>query len=85
MCNLGRTKKGVIMACFQVLRKAKYISLRTMKFKTMTTQIRNRNVNHCTLKFSAGPEKFQETTTINSEYKQAMVTMQLKEYENVIT
>jgi len=50
-----------------------------MKFKTMTTQIRNRNVNHCITKFSAGPEKFQETTTINSDYKQAMVTMPLKE------
>jgi hypothetical protein len=45
----------------------------------MRTQIRNGNVNHCTTKFSASPEKFQETTTINSDYKQAMVTMQMKE------
>jgi hypothetical protein len=52
-----------------------------MKFKTMTTQIRNGNANHCTTKFSASPETFQETTTINSDYKQAMVTMPLKESE----
>jgi len=50
-----------------------------MKFKTMTTQIRNGYVSHCTTKFSAGTEKFQETTIINSDYKQAMVTMHLKE------
>jgi len=50
-----------------------------MKFKTMTTQITNGYVNQCTTKFSAGTKKFQETTTINSDYKQAMVTMQLKE------
>jgi len=50
-----------------------------MKFKTMTTQIRNGNVNHCTTTFSEGAKKFQETTTINSDYKQAMVTLQLKE------
>jgi len=50
-----------------------------MKFKTMTIQIRNSNVKHCTTKFSAGPEKFQENTIINSDYKQTMVTVPLKE------
>jgi hypothetical protein len=58
-CNLERRGKGVIKACFQVLRKTKKISLRTMKFKTMTTHIRNGNVKYCTTKFSADPEKFQ--------------------------
>jgi hypothetical protein len=52
-----------------------------MKFKTMTTQIRNGNDKHCTTKFSAGPEKFQETTSINSDYKQTMVRVPLKGYE----
>jgi hypothetical protein len=50
-----------------------------MKFKTMPTQIRKGNVKHCTTKFSVGPEKFQETTTINSDYKQTMVTVPMKE------
>jgi hypothetical protein len=52
-----------------------------MRFKTMTIQTTNRNVNHCTTTFSTTPEKFQETTTIKSDYKQAMVIMQLEDYE----
>jgi hypothetical protein len=78
--QFGKERKGSDHGLFSGSEENKVNQYKNYEIlKTMTTQIRNGNVNNCTTKFSAGPEKFQETTTINSNYKDAMVTMPLKE------